>query len=301
MESFKKTWWRLAPICLVIVGCGPFKLSNRYSAVETVLKSYKVEGKQQIVAETFNGAVDVLTGAADKVEIKVTKRTGGPNQDEADDDLDNIDVRLEQTGNKVVIHVRSINPKPFVNRGAAIEIQVPEGSTLDLRTTNGKVSTVGLVGDTVAHSSNGPIQAQGSRGTLDLETSNGSISVNGGVGKISAKSSNGGIDIVSDNALLAAHTSNGRISYRGKLGAGDHVLSTSNGSVTVKLPADAAFGLKAKTSNGKITTDFTNESEAPSKKKKPSKSQLSGTFGARQSSALLDIQTSNGSIEIRHQ
>jgi hypothetical protein len=301
MVSFMKTWLRMAPICLIIVGCGPFKLSNRYSAVETVLKSYKTEGKQQIVAETFNGTIDVLTGLPDKVEIKVTKRTGGPSQDEADDDLDNIDVRLEQSGNKVTIHVRSINPKPFVNRGAVIEIQVPEGSTLDLRTTNGKVSTVGLVGDTIAHTSNGPIQAQGTRGTLDLETSNGSISVQGGIGKISAKSSNGGIDIASDSALLDAHTSNGRISYTGKLGAGDHVLSTSNGSVTVKMPADAAFKLEARTSNGKITTDFTNESGAPGKKKKSTKSQLSGTFGARQSSASLDVHTSNGSIEIRHQ
>lgn len=301
MASFTKLWWRLAPICLIIAGCGPFKLSNRFSAVETVLKSYSVQGKQQIVAETFNGAIDVLTGAPDKVEIKVTKRTGGSSQEAADDDLDNIDVHFEQAGNKIVINVRSINPKPFLNRGAAIEIQVPEGSTLDLKTTNGKVGSVGLVGDTVVHTSNGPIQAQGTRGTLDLETSNGAISVQGGVGKIRAKSSNGGIDITADKTLLDAHTSNGRISFKGKLGAGDHVLSTSNGSVSVKLPADAAFKLEARTSNGKISTDFTSDSETPGKKKKPSKSQLSGTFGDGPTSASLDIHTSNGSIEIRHQ
>jgi DUF4097 and DUF4098 domain-containing protein YvlB len=301
MASFTSTWWRVAPLCLIIAGCGPFKLSDRFSAVETVLKSYAIEGKQQIVAETFNGAVEVLTGAADKVEIKVTKRTGGSSQEAADDDLDNIEVKFDQSGNKIAIHVRSINPKPFVNRGAAIEIQVPEGSTLDLRTTNGKVSATGLVGDTIAHSSNGPIQAQRTRGTLDLETSNGTIAVVGGVGRISAKTSNGGIDITTDKALLDAHTSNGRISYNGSLGAGDHVLSTSNGSVTVKMPADASFKLEARTSNGRINTDFTADSEASGKKKKPSKTQLSGTFGSRPSSASLDIHTSNGNIEIRHQ
>jgi Putative adhesin len=302
MPSFTRAWWRLAPIALVIiVGCGPFKLSNRFSAVETVLKSYKVDGKQQIVADTFNGAVDVLTGASDKVEIKVTKRTGGPSQAEADDDLDNVEVRFEQTGDKVEIHVRSINPKPFVNRGAAIEIQVPEGSTLDLRTTNGKIGAVGLVGNTSAHTSNGAIEIKGTQGALDLETSNGNISTEGGIGKISAKSSNGGIDIASDNGIIDAHTSNGRITYRGKLVAGDHVLDTSNGTVSVKLPGDAAFKLEARTSNGRITNDFTGQSEPSGKKKKASKSQLSGTFGGRQSSATLNVHTSNGNIEIRNQ
>jgi Putative adhesin len=302
MTSFVKAFWRLAPVGLVfVIGCGPFKLSNRFTAVETVLKSFKVDGKQQIIADTFNGAVDVLTGASDKVEIKVTKRTGGPSQDDAEDDLDNIVVSFEQTGNQVAIHVRSVNPKPFLNRGAAIEIQVPEDSTLDLRTTNGKIGAVGLVGDTVAHTSNGAIQVQGGRGNLDLETSNGSITAEGGVGKISAKSSNGAINIVSSNGVLDAHTSNGRINFLGKLVAGDHVLSTSNGTVIAKLPADAAFKLQARTSSGHITTDFAGEPESSGKKKKAKKSQLSGTFGGRQTSASLDIHTSNGNIEILQQ
>src|SRR5581483_2379582 len=110
--------------------------------------------------------------------------------------------------------VRSLNPKPFVNRGAAVELQVPEGSSLDLHTTNGKVNAAGLMGDIVARTSNGAIQTQNSRGTLDLETSNGSVTVEGGVGKARIKTSNGPIDVASDKALLDAHTSNGRIHFR---------------------------------------------------------------------------------------
>ena len=154
----------------------------------------------------------------------------------------------------------------------------------------------------MAHTSNGSIQVQGSRGSLELETSNGSISTEGGVGKISAKSSNGGIDIVSNDGVLDAHTSNGTINFRGKLVAGDHILSTSNGKVIVKLPADAAFKLQARTSSGRVTTDFASDAaESPGKKKKPKQSQLSGTFGGRQTSASLDIHTSNGNIEILQQ
>ena len=302
MASLMSVCRRLAPLGLIIVaGCGPFNLSNRFSSVETVLKSYKVDGKPKIVADTFNGAIDVLTGAPDKVDIKVTKRAGGPSQVEADDDLDNVEVRFEQTGDQVSIHVRSINPKPFVSRGAAIEIQVPDGSTLDLRTTNGKVGAVGLVGDTVAHTSNGSIQIRGSRGAMDLETSNGSSSTEGGVGKITATSSNGTSDIDSNSSIVNAHTSNGRINFKGKLVAGDHVLSSSNGTVTVKLPDDAAFKLQARTSSGRVTSDFTGDVDSNGKKKKPKQTQLSGTFGGRQSSASLDIHTSNGNIVIGHQ
>jgi hypothetical protein len=301
MTYLLRVGWRFVPIILLIAGCGPFRLSNRFSAVETVLKSYNVDGKQELVADTFNGAVEVMTGSNNKVEIKVTKRTSGPSQEEADDDLDNIDVRFEQTGNKIAIHVRSLNPKPFVNRGAAIEIQIPEGSSLDLHTTNGKINAVGLLGDTVARTSNGPIQSQNTRGALDLETSNGAITVEGGSGKVSVKSTNGAIDIASDKAVLDAHTSNGRISFRGRLVTGDHVLATSNGSVSLKLPDDSAFKLEARTSNGRITSDFVGDSEPSSKKKKTSKSHLSGTFGSRPTGVSIDIHTSNGNIEIKHQ
>jgi DUF4097 and DUF4098 domain-containing protein YvlB len=303
MKSVSKTLWRLAPVLLLIAGCGPFKLSNRFSAVETVLKNFSVNGKQQIIADTFNGSIDVLTGPSDKVDIKVTKRTGGPSQAEADEDLDNIEVDIEQVGNKVTVHVRSVNQKPFIERGAALEIQVPEGSALELHTTNGKINATGLLGDIVARSSNGGIQTQSTQGNLDLQTSNGGLKVEGGVGKVIAKSSNGSIDIATDKALLDVRSSNGRVAFRGKLIAGEHKLNTSNSSVTVKLPDDAGFKLEARTSNGRISNAFTGEGESgtPSRKKKPAKSQLSGVFGKQPANATLDIQTSNGNIEIKHQ
>ena len=291
---------RLAPIVLLMSGCG-FRLSNRFSAVETVLKSYDVHGKQQIVADTFNGNIEILTVPTDKVDIKVTKRTGGPSQEEADADLDNIEVQMEQSGDKITIHVKSVSPKPFVNRGAAIEIQVPERSTLELHSTNGKINAVGLLGDIVAKTSNGGIQTQSTQGNLDLQTSNGTIKVEGGVGKVIAKSSNGSIDIATDKALLDAHSSNGRINYRGRLIAGDHKLTTSNSSIALKLPEDSGFKLEARTSNGHITNDFAGSADAPGKKKKSTKSNLSGTFGKQPTSVSLDIQTSNGNIEIRDQ
>ncbi len=293
--------WRLAPVVLLMSGCG-FRLSNRFSAVETVLRTFDVHGKQQIVADTFNGSIEVLTGTSDKVDIKVTKRTGGPSQAEADEDLDNIEVQLEQVGDRIAIHVKSINPKPFINRGAAIEIQVPERSTLDLHTTNGKINAAGILGDLVARSSNGAIQTQSTQGNLDLETTNGNIKVEGGVGRVVAKSSNGSIEIASDKAVLDAHSSNGRITYRGRPIAGDHTLSTSNSSVSLKLPEDAGFKLEARTSNGHITNDFAGDNEGTGKKKKKSsKSQLSGNFGKQPTSVAFDIHTSNGNIEIRNQ
>ncbi|CAN5456687.1 hypothetical protein BH10PLA2_BH10PLA2_33520 [soil metagenome] len=303
MKSFSKTLWRLAPVMLLIAGCGPFKLSNRFSAVETVLKNYSVSGKQQIIADTFNGSIDILTGPSDKVDVKVTKRTGGPSQAEADDDLDNIEVAFEQVDNKVTVHVRSINPKPFIERGAAVEIQVPEGSTLELHSTNGKINATGILGDITARSSNGGIQTQSTQGNLDLQTTNGSVKVEGGVGKVIAKSSNGSIDIATDKAVVDVQSSNGRIAYRGKLIAGDHKLNTNNSSVTVRLPDDAGFKLEARTSNGRISNEFSGEGDSSTtgKKKKQSKSQLSGVFGKQPSSAVLDIHTSNGNIEIKRQ
>ncbi len=69
----------------------------------------------------------------------------------------------------------------------------------------------------------------------------------------------------------------------------------------MKLPDDSAFKLEARTSNGRITTDFTGESDSPAKKKKASRSQLSGTFGNGPANVSLNLRTSNGHIDIKHQ
>jgi DUF4097 and DUF4098 domain-containing protein YvlB len=153
-------------------------------------------------------------------------------------------------------------------------VHVPEGTTLELRTSNGGVTVTGQTGGVKAHASNGRIQIRDSRGLLEPTTSN------------------GGIEIESEHAVVNARTSNGKIHFQGKLAAGDHVLRTSNGSITLQLPEGSQFHLDARTSNGRIRSEFAVRHDG-----KPKRAQLQGTVGIHPT-ANLQLQTSNGDIKI---
>jgi DUF4097 and DUF4098 domain-containing protein YvlB len=71
-------------------------------------------------------------------------------------------------------------------------------------------------------------------------------------------------------------------------------LHTSNGGITVTLPADTRFRVDAETSHGRITSDFKGEKVAGSKLR------LSSTVG-RDPAITLQLHASNGGISIRRQ
>ena len=287
-----------------LAGCNPLSLSNPFTAHATILKTLPVMEKPRILVDTFNGNIDVLTGAKHKVDVKVVKRAGGPTQEEADADLENIAVTIEADGDSIRIVARALNSKPLANRGAAVEVQVPEGSVLELRTSNGAIASAGAVGNLNAKTSNGGIEANASHGELTLETSNGPIHIEGGVGRIKAVTSNGPVEIVSDKAVLDVRTSNGAIKATGKLPAGNHTLRTSNGGIALTLPASAGFHLTANTTNGNITNAFNDDAapERKKKKKKDRKTHMEGAFGSDNPAMLsLALRTSNGAIDIKQQ
>ena len=114
----------------------------------------------------------------------------------------------------------------------------------------------------------------GARGTLDLDTSNGAV------------------DVVADDVAIDVETSNGAITFEGRPAAGSHRFETSNGAVTLVLPADAAFELDAETSNGKVTSDFEGLGE-------PARA-VKGRVGEAPG-ASIRVRTSNGGIGVRQQ
>jgi hypothetical protein len=185
---------------------------NRFTATEEVSKTLRTEAAPHIVVETFNGAIEVLTGAEGKVKATVTKRAGGKTQEGAEDDLDNIDVSIERE--KDVIHIVAVprDHDAFRNRGASVELEVPAGAVLELTTSNAKISATGEVGDFTADSSNGGIHVEGSNGKLKLHTSNAGITVKGG-GRLDLKTSNGPIAITTHKALVDAQISNSSIHF----------------------------------------------------------------------------------------
>ena len=278
---------------LALSACGANISLNPFTADETVTQSFTPAGTPHIVVEMFNGSVEVVTGSDSAVKVDVVKRGGGFSQQDAEDDLKNVEVTLTQDGDTIrVVAKRTDQRVDIGNSGASAKLRVPEGATLDLRSSNGLITSSGPVGDVKAQTSNGPIDVRGSRGQLDLLTSNGPITTNGGSGLIDVETSNGPIDLTADNAIVNARTSNGPIRFNGTLAQGRSEMRTSNGSLVITLPANAQFAVDADTSNAKISSDFAVTAQDFSE------NQLRGTVGS-DPGTTLELRTSNGPIELR--
>lgn len=281
----------VAAAVVALAGCGWIG-ANRVTAEKVVSKSFPTKAPPKVIVETFNGRVDVTATSPGEVHAEVTKRAGASTQEAAEADLDNIDVTLAQDGDTVVIRARVTDQKLVGHRSADVTVQVPEQSMLDLRTTNGKLSAIGLLGDVIAESSNGAVNVKGSRGKLVLATANGAVKVEGGA-TVEARTSNGVVRVKDARGPVTARTSNGTVLLSGKLAAGDYDLETINGKVMVTLPANAQFRLDARTTLGVVSCGF-NLSETDEKARK----RLRGTVG-KDPKATLKLRTGNGRIEIR--
>ncbi len=266
---------------------------NRATADEVVSGSFNAD-KPTIIVATFNGNVDVSVSGGTAIKVDVTKRGSGDTPDDAKSDLKNIQVNMDQEGSTVHVTAQRSDKRTDVgNSGASAKLTVPPGSTIQIQTSNGKVTVSGETAAVTVQSSNGAIDVRGATGALDLKTSNGNITSNGGSDKIALVTSNGAIDATTTKEVqITATSSNGALRFSGPLSAqSKNTLHTDNAAVVVTLPAASSFTLDAETSNGKVTSDFAVKGD------NPNDNQLKGTVGSNPQ-ATLSLQTSNANIEL---
>jgi DUF4097 and DUF4098 domain-containing protein YvlB len=260
-------------------------------ASDTVEKSLQTSATQ-IDVEMFNGTIEVAAGPEGAVSATV-KRTGtGGNEAEALADAQKIDVTLGMEGDKAVLRaVYTPSPSSPDRRGASAVVSVPAGSVLVLRTSNGSITVAGITGTVVADTSNAGVTATGPLEALRVKTSNGKVVVAQGGGLLTLETSNGAIDVGATDAVVEAQTSNGKITFTGALAAGTTRMRTSNATIDLTLPADAAFSVDAQTSNARISTDFAVTGGSASDDR------LTGSAGGGGGTTIV-LETSNNPITI---
>src|SRR5262249_15781597 len=201
-------------------------------AEEVITKSFTTNALGRTVVETFDGSIDVTIGAVDQTKVKVTKTSRGESQEAAKDDLQNVVLKMSHEEDTIRITARRADKSPRKQSGAAVELEIPAGTVLELGTDNGTISVTGPTGNVTAHCSNGAIRVVGSKGSLHLSMSNGAIDVAASLAK------------------------------------GEHSFQMSNGAIALTLPMDSRFHIDAETGKGNITSDFSmipNESRSPTR------------------------------------
>lgn len=174
----------------------------------------------------------------------------------------------------LVVRVEWPGGKREMNEGASIEVLTPGAKGLKLRTSNGAIKSSGMSGDAA------------------FNTSNGSITVTEHAGHVLADTSNGAIHLT-DVPSAKADTSNGSITIRLNADAAGPVdADTSNGSITLEVGEAFDASIDAKTSNASVKCTAAGASAIAT-----GSNHGAFKFGAGAHKCRLD--SSNGSITIR--
>ena len=132
-------------------------------------------------------------------------------------------------------------------------------SSMTLGTSNGDISTNGGSVEVALTTSNGNVTARNASGQITLASTSGDVSATNVSGTLALSTSSGNVSATNAAAIgdSSFETSNGDITYSGTLAPATHdEFHTSNGDVMLTLPSDAAFQIRASTSDGSIGSAF---------------------------------------------
>jgi hypothetical protein len=249
-----------------------------------------------IRVEMFNGPIEVRAGDVGRVAATVETTGVGGSKAEAEADRAKIQVTLDANpdGSVLLRAVYQPNPGSPNNRAASAVVEVPPDAALDLRTSNGTVTTSGIRGPIGVRASNCAVDLAGPESGASVRTTNGAVEIDG-TGLLDVQTTNGKVSIRGTDATLSVRTSNGDVSFDGTLSDSPQRVATTNNPITIRLPATAGFTIDARTTNAKVVLDgFTLKTTAPATE--VAKQGIVGVGGP-----WLVLRTSNAAIVVSAQ
>lgn len=268
----KRSILPLALVLLVLAAC-----IYTYRLEVTDNRAWTATGLTALDLSTRNGSVEIDAAGSDSVHVEITKSCYGRNKEDAEKYIGNIAITDTVIAGR--LDVTADMPTDGRNYGAAFDVACPGSLDLDVRTSNGSVTVTSMTGDVVVETSNGSVTLTGTNGAADINTSNGAVDLRVHQGAVTVNTSNGSVDC--DVAAL---------------GPAEQVdLETSNGAVTLLLPADVSCTFDASTSNGEVTvvaSGFGSVNYTLSER-----THKAGTIGS--GASTVNIETSNASVTIR--
>jgi len=179
-------------------------------------------------------------------------------------------------------------------------LDVPTGTDLEIRDTQGSVRIEKVQGDDASvESVGGAILVSDFTGHLFLRSIGGNIDVIRPSGRVEAYSITGDLHFVSPTtSKLRGTTTSGRILFEGDFrDGGDYSLSEYSGDMEILCPPSASFELNAKTDRGKLVNEMAMTIRHQQATPVSSANSLFGTHLTGK--ATVNLRSFSGTIRIR--
>jgi hypothetical protein len=234
-------------------------------------REYKVGAKPELKVDTNDARIEVRRGGP-TIQARVV--TEGYQIGPGD-----VHIYEHQDGSTVSLEVKTPHGPhiSFRNRYVRVEISVPQNTKLDL------------------HSGDGSLVVSGTDAPAFLSTGDGRVEVSDFSGPLKAKTGDGSMRISGRFDDLSLSTGDGRIECEIRPGSKMStrwVLRTNDGSLNLRLPANFAADIDARTGDGHVRVNVPITTKTSDSDGHHIRGSLNGGGN------LLDIQTGDGSIDI---
>jgi DUF4097 and DUF4098 domain-containing protein YvlB len=286
---------------MIWLACVVLPAAATAASPTTFSKRIAVAPTDRIQMSNLAGSVTIT--AWDKAEVDVQANLGAG--------VERVDVSQRQGTISISVIVSSRGR----DAGAALRVNVPAASALEISTVSASIAVEGGSGRMRLKSVSGGIRADVQSGNLEVESVSGSIdlrgsgkpdsrmrasSVSGGVklsnagGDVEVRTTSGSVSVAGDAASTEITTVSGSTSFHGKLLRDAELqVETVSGSVVVAAAADAGYRYEVTTFSGSISNCF--GAELRREGRGPGR-HLDGTRG--DALATVQVKSFSGSVQL---
>lgn len=242
----------------------------------------------------------VVVKGWDKSQVHAVYSTNSP---QTTIDLD----QLPASGTAEKIHFTTHVSNPTAgsdDKNVSYTLEVPMGSSIEIRNPEGKVEIDKLQGDTTVDSVGGAIAVTDASGRLTVTSIAGDIDIIRPSGNVEATTICGNIHFVSPTGtFLKGHSTSGKITYEGDfVTGGEYAFTDYSGDIDLYLPSNASFELNKNTGRGKFFSEISPANRANSVPHAAREAGAHSLFGSNVSTtATLKVSSFTGNIHIRRQ
>ena len=269
----------LALFFLSLTGCGDDATEpggEEASATRHLFKEEGLTGVRGLRVESVNGAIEISTGAVERISIEVFLEVRAQTDRLARDVAGSVRIESERVGSVLGLRAEYPEPPPGVVVEADWSVRVPFGLAVELAVANGAVSVHGKVGALVAEVQNGAVVLRGSAGPVEISTVNGAFDVD--------------LEQLLGSGTFTSINGLHHIGFAS--GDGSIEASATNGEIYLGLPSSYSGVLDAMTGNGEVSCTLPLEDVEIS-----TLTHLRGALGDG-GSATVDLRTVNGNVAV---